>query len=321
LRRVKLALSAFFAGGEVTIFFLLNHFKLNVEPYFKAGMIVFKHSKDLQSHLNNISKKNALTGFVPTMGALHEGHLSLIAQSRVKTNVTVCSIFVNPIQFNNADDFRKYPSAFEKDILLLEENGCDVLFMPSEKEIYPDADSKTKHFEVGYLEKILEGKFRPGHFQGVCLVMEQLLNIIDPSFVFLGQKDYQQCLVIKKLVSLMNKKTGIVICPVVRERGGLAMSSRNLRLSENEKIIAAELYRTLEEIKKNLAPGKFSYLKKEAIVKLELAGFTIDYLELAKSTDLEIVPECNSHEKYLVLIAAFLNDVRLIDNIEVTGQC
>jgi pantoate--beta-alanine ligase len=300
---------------------LLNHFKLNVEPYFNAGMILFKHSKDLQSYLDYTDQKNGFTGFVPTMGALHEGHLSLIAQSRLKTRITICSIFVNPVQFNNRDDFKKYPIAIEKDILLLEENGCDVLFMPVEKEIYPDTDSRIKHFELGYLEKILEGKFRPGHFQGVCTVMEKLLNIIDPSVLFLGQKDYQQCLVIKKLVGLMNKDIEIVICPILREPNGLAMSSRNLRLNDKEKDIAAELYKTLEQIKKNLAPGNFSYLKKEAIVKLELAGFTIDYLELTKRTNLEIVDDCNTDEKYIVLIAAFLNDVRLIDNLEVTGQC
>jgi pantoate--beta-alanine ligase len=284
-------------------------------------MILFKHSKDLQSYLNITKEKKVFTGFVPTMGALHEGHLSLIAQSRLKTGITICSIFVNPIQFNNTDDFKKYPSTIEKDIILLEESGCDILFIPVENEIYPDADSKIKHFELGYLEKILEGKFRPGHFQGVCLVVEKLLNIIDPSFLFLGQKDYQQCLVIKKLVGFMNKNTEIVICPILRETNGLAMSSRNLRLNDKEKNLASQLYKTLEQIKKNLVPGNFSYLKKEAIIQLELAAFTIDYIELAKSANLEIVEDCNIHEKYIILIAAFLNNVRLIDNLEVTGQC
>jgi pantoate--beta-alanine ligase len=284
-------------------------------------MILFKHSKDLQSYFNYSNQKKVFSGFVPTMGALHEGHLSLIAQSRLKTDITICSIFVNPFQFNNTDDFKKYPSTIEKDILLLEESGCDILFLPVENEIYPDADSKVKHFELGYLEKILEGKFRPGHFQGVCLVVEKLLNIIDPSFLFLGQKDYQQCLVIKKLAGLMNKDIEIVICPILRESNGLAMSSRNLRLNDQEKNLASKLYKTLEQIKRRLAPGNFSYLKKEAILQLELDGFTIDYLEMAKSATLEIVEDCNTHEKYIVLIAAFLNSVRLIDNLEVTGQC
>jgi len=298
---------------------LLNHFKLNVEPYFKAGMILFKHSKDLRSYLRGIKEKNGIPGFVPTMGALHKGHLSLIGQSRLQTDVTICSIFVNPIQFNNTADFEKYPSNVEKDILLLEEAGCDILFMPAESEIYPDDASKIRHFELGTLEKILEGRFRPGHFQGVCLIVEKLLNIIEPSFLFLGQKDYQQCLVIKKLLDLMNKNIKIVVCPILREQNGLAMSSRNLRLDEKEKNIASNLYKTLEQIKKNLAPGNFSYLKNEAIVQLELAGFSLDYLELAKSSNLEIVEDYNTDEKYVVLIAAFLNNVRLIDNLEVAG--
>ena len=133
-------------------------------------MILFKHSKDLRSYLDKLKNKNFSTGFVPTMGALHNGHVSLISQSKKSTDITICSIFVNHAQFNNTDDFKKYPSTIEKDILLLEENGCDILFIPSEDEIYPDAASKNKHFELGYLEEVLEGEFRPGHFQGVCLV-------------------------------------------------------------------------------------------------------------------------------------------------------
>jgi len=284
-------------------------------------MILFKRSKDLRSFLHIREQKKVSTGFVPTMGALHKGHLSLIAQSRLKTDITICSIFVNPIQFNNKDDFKKYPSTLEKDILLLEESGCDLVFLPSENEIYPDAHSTSKHFELGYLEKILEGKFRPGHFQGVCLVVERLLNVIDPSLLILGQKDYQQCLVIKKLVEMMHKGTQILICPVLREANGLAMSSRNLRLNDKEKNVAAGLYKTLEYIKKNLAPGNFSYLKKEAIVQLEDAGFIIDYLELAKSETLEIVQDYSTDGDYIIVVAAFLNDIRLIDNVLITGQC
>jgi len=314
-------LADFLTGGEVTVFFLLNYVKLNVEPYFNAIMILFKHSKDLQNHLNHIKQKKKSIGFVPTMGALHEGHLSLIALSRKTTDLTICSVFVNPVQFNNRDDFKKYPSTIERDILMLEESGCDILFMPSEGEIYPDASSKNKHFELGYLENILEGKFRPGHFQGVCLIVEKLLNIIDPAYLFLGQKDYQQCLVIKKLISLMNKDIKVMLCPILREANGLAMSSRNLRLSEEEKNTASQLFKTLIQIKKNLAPGNLFHLKKEAIIQLENIGFKVDYLELAKSENLKIVEDCNSPAEFIILLAAFLNNVRLIDNMEVTGPC
>ena len=320
MRRVKLALSVFLTGGEVTFFFV-KLLKLNVERYSKALMIIFKHSKDLQSYLTDIKQKNLLTGFVPTMGALHAGHISLINKSRQNTDITICSIFVNQVQFNNTDDFKKYPSTIEKDILMLEESGCDIVFMPGEEEIYPDAASKNKHFELGYLEKILEGKFRPGHFQGVCLVVEKLLNIIDPGYLFLGQKDYQQCLVIKKLIGLMNKNIKVMSCPIFREANGLAMSSRNLRLSEEEKNLASQLYKTLEQIKKNLAPGNFLHLKKEAIAQLENCGFKVDYLELAKSAELEIIEDYNTPLELIIVIAAFLNNVRLIDNLLVTGPC
>jgi pantoate--beta-alanine ligase len=253
------------------------------------------------------------------MGAVHEGHLSLIARSRLETDITICSIFVNPIHFNNKSDFEQYPSNIENDILLLEKNGCDILFMPSEQEIYPDRASKNKHFDLGALETILEGKFRPGHFQGVCNIVEKLIDIIDPSYLFLGQKDYQQCLVIKRLLAIMGKEVKVVICPILREPNGLAMSSRNLRLSEKEKDTASKLYIILEQIKNKLTVGNLTYLKKEASGELERAGFTIDYIEMAKSDTLEIVNTYNPHEKYVILIAAFLNNVRLIDNIEVTG--
>ncbi len=281
-------------------------------------MILFKHSKDLRFYLNSLKQEKKISGFVPTMGALHQGHLSLIAASRLQADITICSIFVNPLQFNNKDDFKKYPSTIEQDILLLEEAGCDILFMPSENEIYPEDEYKAKHYELGHLEEVLEGPFRPGHFQGVCMVMDQLLNIVDPSVLFLGQKDYQQCLVIKKLISLTGKQTKVVICPILRETNGLAMSSRNLRLNEHEKDIASELYKTLDRIKNNIISLNFLHLKKDAIVKLENVGFKVDYLELAKINNLEIVETCAAQKNYIVLIAASLIAVRLIDNLTVT---
>jgi pantoate--beta-alanine ligase len=316
LRIVKLALTVFLTGGEVTINFLLTHVKLNVERYSNAAMILFKHSKDLRAYFNNAKNKNLSKGFVPTMGALHKGHLSLIAESKKITDITVCSIFVNPVQFNNRDDFNKYPLTIEKDILLLEESGCDILFMPSENEVYPNDASKNKHFDLGYLEKVLEGKFRPGHFQGVCLVVERLLNIVDPTHLFLGQKDYQQYLIIKKLIGMMDKKIKVTLCPILREPNGLAMSSRNLRLNEEEKKTASQLYKSLNHIKKNLTATNFLQLKNEAIIKLEKKRFKVDYLELAESKNLKIVNNDDKKTKGLIiLMAVFLNDVRLIDNV------
>lgn len=282
-------------------------------------MTIFKHTKDLIDYL----KKQALIakpiGFVPTMGTLHEGHLSLINQCRNVTKLTVCSIFVNPTQFNNPEDFKKYPKTIENDILILEENGCDVLFMPDEKEIYPDKTSKEKHYDLGYIETILEGKFRPGHFQGVCLVVEKLLNIVDPEFIFIGQKDFQQCLVIKKLLDLMHKKIQVIICPILRENSGLAMSSRNLRLDTEDRKLAAKLQQALVSIKDKLSKNNFLDLKNKAIADLENEGFKVEYLELAKGNNLELVTKFEEEDELVMLIAAFLKDVRLIDNILIKG--
>lgn len=278
-------------------------------------MIILKHSSDLRSYLRSIRSSSDRIGFVPTMGALHEGHLSLIEESKALTELTVCSIFVNRTQFNNSDDFDKYPITIESDIRLLESHGCDVLFMPDEKEIYPDAASKEKHFDLGYLETILEGKYRPGHFQGVCLIVEKLLNIAEPKVLFLGQKDFQQCLVIKRLIKLMQKNIEVRIVPTQRQADGLAMSSRNLRLNPSERARAPQLYEALTFINENLSGAAFSVLKNQAIASLENQGFRVDYLELANENDLQIVTETQQKDNLVILVAAFLNEVRLIDNL------
>jgi pantoate--beta-alanine ligase len=278
-------------------------------------MIIFKHHGELKKYLQIRASSKSSIGFVPTMGALHDGHLSLLKKCRNVCNISVCSIFVNPTQFNNQDDFKKYPKTTEKDILILEENGCDVLFLPDEKEIYPDKSKRKKHFDLGYLETILEGKFRPGHFQGVCQVVEKLLNIVEPDLLFLGQKDFQQCLVIKKLIELMQKNIQLIICPILREESGLAMSSRNLRLNSTERKTAAELHRTLVLIKNNFDGNNFLGLKNKAIKDLENKGFKVEYLELAKKNNLELVPDFKNKQELIILISAFLNDVRLIDNL------
>ncbi|MDE3184512.1 MAG: pantoate--beta-alanine ligase [Bacteroidota bacterium] len=278
-------------------------------------MIIFKQVKDLTKYLQKQQAAKNSIGFVPTMGALHEGHLSLLKECKKMSKITVCSIFVNPTQFNNTEDLDKYPKSVSNDILLLEQNECNVLFLPDEKEIYPDERSKQKHFDLGYLETILEGEFRPGHFQGVSLVVEKLLKIVNPDFLFLGQKDFQQCLIIKRLVGLMNRNIKIIICPILREESGLAMSSRNLRLSFSDRKLASELFLTLVSIKNKLKSEDFLKVKDQAIQDLETKGFKVEYLELAKKNNLEIVSHFNPREKLIILIAAFLGDVRLIDNL------
>ncbi len=280
-------------------------------------MIILKKTRDLHKWLEAQRLAGISIGFVPTMGALHTGHLSLI-ESSIKANpVTVCSIFVNPTQFNDPKDFEKYPITIEKDIELLANAGCDILFLPSVKEIYPDELSPSLKYDLGYLERILEGKFRPGHFQGVCMVVHRLLEIVMPDNFYLGQKDYQQCMVIKKLLALIGLSNAILvnICPTLREPDGLAMSSRNVRLNEDERIKATAIFRNLSFIKENLTTGDLKGLKETAFRNLSEAGFNVDYIEIADANDLSIIDDWDGQKKLVALAAAFMKEVRLIDNI------
>jgi len=280
-------------------------------------MILIKKVNDLQRYLDAYADKGYSTGFVPTMGALHAGHLSLAETCKKENDVTVCSIFVNPTQFNDPDDFQKYPVTIENDILLLEQAGCDLLFMPPVTEIYPGGTTHRKHFELGFLETVLEGKFRPGHYQGVCLVVERLLEIVRPHRLYLGQKDYQQCMVINALIRLMGQQEKIqtVICPTLREQDGLAMSSRNMRLNKVEREKAASIYQALLFIQQNSGKKQPVTLKEEARQMLETKGFKVDYVEICEASSLSPIHEWNKNEKAVILIAAFINEIRLIDNM------
>lgn len=281
-------------------------------------MIIFKHAADVASHLQKAKLANLTIGFVPTMGALHQGHISLLQNCKTTCNITVASIFINPTQFNNADDFKEYPVTLDQDIYLLEKNGCDILFLPDVNEIYPEGTEIKKHFDLGHLETILEGEYRPGHFQGVCLVVERLLNIIDPTHLFMGQKDYQQCMIVKRLLELMQSEIQIIICPTLREESGLAMSSRNLRLNDEQKLQATDIYKTLVFIKQNIKSVSLNNIKKEAEEYLNSKGFKIDYVEIANADNLKILNEWDGKQKLIALIAAFIGDVRLIDNLLLT---
>ncbi|HTC00703.1 MAG TPA: pantoate--beta-alanine ligase [Ferruginibacter sp.] len=277
-------------------------------------MILFKKAAELGEYLAIQRKKGLKTGFVPTMGALHNGHISLINACRKQNDLTICSIFVNPTQFNDPNDFKKYPKTIEADIYLLEKEGCDIVFLPSVDEIYPSG-TPTIHYELGFLETVLEGKYRPGHFQGVCQVVDRLLQIMMPDQLFLGQKDYQQCMVIKKLIELTSTPTELIICTTQREESGLAMSSRNMRLSNNEKNNAINIYNTLHLVQKEIQPGDLSQLKQKAAEYLISKGFTVDYVEIANTATLQLIDNWNGSTPLIALAAAFLNDVRLIDNI------
>jgi len=280
-------------------------------------MILFKKNVDLFKWLSQYGNSNANLGFVPTMGALHPGHLSLIQSAKKENEVVLCSIFVNPAQFNDPVDFEKYPVTLENDILLLEQTGCDILFLPSVKEIYPDGFSSKFQYDLGRLEKILEGKYRPGHFQGVCAVVERLLKIVRPGNLYLGQKDYQQCMVINQLVELIGLKGKIQIhvCPTLREPDGLAMSSRNRRLNSEQRKVAPTIYNSLKYLQENIEPGLIEPLITKAAFRLEKDGFNPDYLEVADAKTLEPVLNWDGRQKIVALVAAFLGEIRLIDNL------
>ncbi|HQW93771.1 MAG TPA: pantoate--beta-alanine ligase [Ferruginibacter sp.] len=278
-------------------------------------MILFRKAADVSAYLMKQKITGKDIGFVPTMGALHPGHISLINASKKRDTLTVGSIFVNPAQFNNPDDFDNYPSTLEKDIDVLEKAGCDVLFLPSVSEMYPNGTANAETYDLGYLETVLEGKYRPGHFQGVCLVVNRLLDIIPADRLYLGQKDYQQCMVIKKLTELKAIKTTIIICPTLREKDGLAMSSRNLRLTEKDRKQALKISEALLIIRNGLQPGNLESLKQKATLHLTGAGFRVDYVEIARADSLDIIDHWDGKQKTVALAAAFLGDVRLIDNM------
>ncbi len=279
-------------------------------------MLLIKKAVTIASKLLS-SKKNAKSiGFVPTMGALHEGHISLINLSEQENDTTVCSIFINPTQFNDAIDFEKYPVTIEKDILLLLQNSADILFFPSVTEIYADGIQNLAHYNLGYIETILEGAHRPGHFQGVCQVVYRLLNIVQPDKIYVGQKDYQQYLIIKKLLQITGLKSTIVLSTTLREADGLAMSSRNMRLNNNDRKKAVSIFDTLLFIKHNYQNIDFQILKQQAVKKIMEAGFEkVDYAEIANAETLEPVNSLAKNLKLIALIAATINGVRLIDNI------
>lgn len=278
-------------------------------------MFIIRPSELLQTHLKKLRTQNKTIGFVPTMGALHRGHLSLLEHARKDNEVVVASIFVNPTQFNDPKDFELYPRTVERDIYMLEKAGCNVLFLPSFEDIYPAGTTDLPHYDLGYLETILEGKYRPGHFQGVCQVVHRLMSLVAPENLYLGQKDYQQCLVLKKLLSLTGSQAQIEICPTLRENDGLAMSSRNVRLNSEERNLATGIYKALININEKLQPGALAAVKEDACRMLREYRLQPDYVEIADADTLQLQTSWDGSKKIVALIAAFMGQVRLIDNM------
>jgi pantoate--beta-alanine ligase len=280
-------------------------------------MKLFSGIHDTREYLSNERKSGKSIGFVPTMGALHDGHLSLIRRSIHENDLTVCSVFVNPIQFNNKKDLENYPRTLDNDLKILEKAGCDVVFAPDDDEMYPKGEPGSIDIDFGYLDKILEGKFRPGHFKGVAIVVKKLLEIIEPHKAYFGKKDYQQFLVISQMVKKFDLPAEIVPCPTIREPDGLAMSSRNMRLTIGERNIAPFIYEVLSGVKDRSGSIPVKKLKEWAVKKIgKNPAFIVEYIEIADKSSLLPLENRKSKENGIVLAAVSLNEIRLIDNIE-----
>lgn len=280
-------------------------------------MQVFQTIPEIQRYLLNINQLERRTiGFVPTMGALHEGHLSLIRAAKAKTALTVCSIFVNPTQFNDKKDFEKYPIQLDKDLEMLLEAKCDVVFVPNVEEIYPHGTLEKTTVDLGYIGKTLDAEHRPGHFEGVLQVVKRLLDIVQPDFLFLGQKDYQQCMVLTKLVEHYHIPVHLEICPTLREKDGLAMSSRNARLNSEERIAAVKLSQALFYTKEHIREQPISALIGTQLqILAEDTLIHVEYLTVVNGKTLEPVNLYQEEIPLTALIAAKVGQVRLIDNV------
>ena len=268
----------------------------------------------LKNQLKGYQLKGKTVGFVPTMGALHEGHAELVKRSMSDNDITVVSVFVNPTQFSNPDDLTLYPRTPEKDYSLLESLGVEIVFAPTVEEIYPEPDNRVFHFEG--LDRVMEGEFRPGHFNGVAQVVSRLFSIINPDKAYFGEKDFQQLAIVKQMVKQLQMPIEIIGVPIVREENGLAMSSRNQRLTEEEKDNASSIYKVLKEsfaLSKDNTPEEISeYVTKEIN---NVSGLQLEYFSIVDGNKLKNILSWNESESVVGCIAVFCGEVRLIDNI------
>ena len=275
-------------------------------------MRVFTTTREIQQHLADLRNKGLSTGLVATMGALHQGHLSLIQQAKKDNDLVICSIFVNPTQFNDPADLEKYPRPIAHDTQMLEQAGCDILFNPEVTEMY--ADNEHWHLDLGEIEYLLEGKFRPGHYQGVTQVVYKLFNILKPDTAYFGQKDYQQVMVITKMVELLNLTVRLVMCPILREEDGLAMSSRNIHLTAEDRLHSLILSKTLNWVKENFDSNNIPGLQAKAAEAINAEdGVSLEYFELADADNL--YPANQTTKNVIALVAARVGKTRLIDNV------
>lgn len=279
-------------------------------------MLIFNKQKALSAHLMSVRNSLTTVGFVPTMGALHQGHLSLLKASLAQNSVTVISIFVNPTQFNNSQDLEDYPRTLDQDILKIKSLSDEIIvFSPDVNDLY-QGNTIASEFNFDGLEHQLEGKFRPGHFDGVGTIVKRLFEIIQPTNAYFGEKDFQQLAIVKKLVAKENMSVNVIGCPILRESNGLAMSSRNERLSTEDREQASIIFKILTDAKQLFGTENASVVT--AFVNnafSELPNFKLEYFEITDQETLQPIVERDSTKKYRAFIAVFVNDVRLIDTI------
>lgn len=269
----------------------------------------------LKTFLSEERKSGKTIGFVPTMGALHNGHLSLVEQCKKENNICVVSIFVNPTQFNDKNDLKMYPRTLEKDCEMLERLGCDYVFAPSEDEMYPVPD--TRIFNLGPVAEIMEGEKRPGHFNGVAQIVSKLFDIIEPDNAYFGEKDFQQIAVIREMVRQLHLPVNIIACPIVREADGLAMSSRNTRLTSEQREIAPVIACTLKESRTFATEKSVKEVKNWVIDTLNnISPLRVEYYEIIDGNTLQPIKNWNESKNPVGCITVFCGDVRLIDNIK-----
>lgn len=276
--------------------------------------VVVDKISDLKTMLQGFKSEGKSVGFVPTMGALHKGHVSLVERSVAENDITVVSIFVNPTQFNDKNDLKNYPRMPEKDIAILEAAGVNVVFMPTESEIYPEPD--TRVFDFGMLDKVMEGKFRPGHFNGVAQVVSKLFDIVEPHRAYFGQKDYQQLAIIRAMVRMLGYRIEIVGCPIVREPDGLAMSSRNLLLTPEHRKSAPLIYQTLAEARNKTNGLSVKEMIDWVVNRINSdPNLKVEYFELADADSLLPVQGWDHPNGIVGCIAVWAGNIRLIDNM------
>lgn len=276
-------------------------------------MLIFKKVADLQRWISN---QQTPIGFAPTMGALHDGHLELIRMAKRDGCLAVASIFVNPTQFNDPKDLEKYPRTPEKDAALLISADCDALFIPPVPEVYPPGENLTINLDFNQLDKVMEGEFRPGHFKGMATVVHRLLDIVRPQRLYMGQKDYQQLSIVRDMIAQLQMDVELIMCPTVRETDGLAMSSRNVRLSPAMRAAAPAIYQTLQWAKTALSTGQPAQaIQAAAMETLSKADMRPEYFEIVDGVTLLNVTDKNSSNFIVACTAAFAGEVRLIDNI------